>query len=449
MKDYLKVGISGVRGIAGETLTPQIACAFACAFGSYGGRGPVVVGRDTRASGPMFERAVVAGLQSTGCKPLLAGIVPTPTLLYLTKKLQARGGIAITASHNPAPWNALKFVDDSGLFLPPARALEFFDIYHQRDFSIVPEADIPRPATLPDPMAGHRADILAYVDTVAIRAARFRVAVDCCNGVGALYSRPFLESLGCTVFSCYDRVTGEFEREAEPLPENLGTLSGLVRENECAIGFAQDPDGDRLALTDERGNPLGEDLTVALAIRQVLDVHSRGPVAVNLSTSRVARAVAEQRGVPALLTPIGEINVTGAMLAAGAVVGGEGNGGVIIPAIHPCRDSFAGMAVVLELMAHTRRTVSELRSELPRYHLVKEKMTIRSDEGVRSLRAVRRHFRNERLNLQDGVHVDFPDRWVHVRMSNTEPVLRLVAEAPDENGARELIRQVRLAIGAL
>ncbi len=446
MKDYLKVGISGVRGIAGETFTPQLAAAFASAFGSYVGRGAVVLGRDTRASGPMFEQAVIAGLQHSGCQPMLAGVVPTPTLLMLTRQLDARGGIAITASHNPAPWNALKFIDDEGLFLSPAKAMEYFDIYHQGDFKAVAEADIPGAKLLRDPMRVHFDAVHRYVDVAAIRAARLKVAVDCCNGVGALHSRPFLENLGCEVVTCGDRITGDFDREPEPLPHHLTTLSALVREAGCAIGFAQDPDGDRLAIVDEQGRPIGEDLTVAFAVQQVLDRHAQGPVVVHLSTSRCVRAVAEARGVKVHLARIGEINVTKAMLAHGAVVGGEGNGGVIVPAVHPCRDSYTAMALMLELLAMTQRPVSVLRDAIPRYHLVKEKMPIRNEAAVGILRALRRRYEGANMNLLDGVYVDFPDRWVHARISNTEPVLRLTAEAPDEAGARALIDEVRAEI---
>ncbi len=449
MKDYLKVGISGVRGVAGETFTPQLATSFARAFGSCGRRGSVLVGRDTRASGEMFEHAVIAGLQSTGCQPILAGIVPTPTLLFLTRLLGARGGIAITASHNPAPWNALKFVDSSGLFLSPTKAGEFYDVYHQGDFKLVPETEIPGATLLEDPMAAHVAKILSYVDVDAIRRAKFRVAVDCCNGVGALHSRPFLEKLGCEVFTCGDRITGDFEREPEPLPKNLVTLSRLVSAERCAIGFAQDPDGDRLAIVDERGTPIGEDLTVAFGVRQVLDHHARGPVVVHLSTSRCVRAVAEQRGVPIHLSRIGEINVTDMMLSVGAVVGGEGNGGVIIPAIHPCRDSFAGMAIILELLALSGKSVSALRAETPTFCMVKDKMNIRSEVAVGILRAIRRRYEHETLTLIDGVHVDLKDRWFHVRMSNTEPVLRITAEAPDEPSARALVDKIRAEISQI
>ena len=443
MRDYLKVGISGVRGVVGENFTPQLATSFARAFGTYVGIGSVVVGRDTRLSGDMVERAVVAGLQSAGCKPILAGIVPTPTLLMMTRKLGARGGIAITASHNPAQWNALKFIGDRGTFLSPNQADELYDIYHQGEFRSVPEQEILEPRIPEDPMGAHFQAVLDYVDADAIRNAGFKVSVDCCNGVGALHTERFIESLGCSFVACGDTVTGDFDREPEPLPENLGTLCELVRSRKCAVGFAQDPDGDRLAIVDETGTPIGEDMTVTLATQQVLDAHEKGPVVVHMSTSRTVRVVAESRGCDTHFSRIGEINVTDMMLDVGAVVGGESNGGVIVPAVHPCRDSYTGMALILELLASTGRSVSALRGELPALTVVKDKIRISSDGGVRALRAIRRRYENEKPDLRDGVLVDFGDAWFHARLSNTEPVLRITAEAEDGKRAADLVEEVR------
>jgi phosphomannomutase len=443
MRDTPKVGISGVRGIAGSSFTPQLATSFAQAFGTYVGPGSVLVGRDTRRSGPMIENAVITGLQSTGCKPLLAGVVPTPTLLVMTPRLGARGGIAITASHNPEQWNALKFIDENGTFLTPSRASELYDVYHQREFRMVPEHDISEPSVPRDCVEPHFQEILNYVDIEAIRKRPVKVAADCCNGVGAIHTPRFLEHFNCDFVACGLSVTGQFDREPEPLPHNLGTLSELVTSHGADIGFAQDPDGDRLAIVDEKGTPIGEDLTVALAVRQVLDAHEKGPVVVHLSTSRCIRAVAESYGCPVHLSKIGEINVTEKMLETGAVVGGESNGGVIIPAIHPCRDSYAAMAVVLELLAKTGKRVSELRAEIPTFVLVRDKIPIEIEDAVNALRSVRRHYDDRDLNLMDGVHVDFDDRWFHTRISNTEPVVRITAEAPDEKGALALIKEVR------
>lgn len=449
MKEALKVGVSGVRGIVGDSFTPQLAAGFAQAFGTFVGQGPVVVGRDTRPSGLMIEYAVVAGLQSVGCKAILAGVVPTPTLLMTTLHVGARGGIAITASHNPAEWNALKFVDRRGLFLDEARAQELLDIYHQQDFPLVPEADLPTVTAEPYPVERHFKAILEYVDQELIRQRRFRVAVDCCNGVGALYSSFLLRSLlGCDVVPLFDTPSGLFEREPEPLPENLSALRDAVRREKCDIGFAQDPDGDRLAIVSEKGDAIGEDLTLAFATRQVLDRHEQGPVAINLSTSKAVESVARARGSRVVRTRIGETHVAGAMLELGAVVGGESNGGVIIPRIHPCRDSFAGMAVVLELMACTGRTVSELRSDVPEYVVVRDKIPARSEKAPGALRQLRRIYADRQMNFLDGVFIDLDDAWVHARRSNTEPVLRITAEARTHEEAHRLAREVRAHLEA-
>jgi phosphomannomutase len=449
VKEFLKVGISGVRGIVGETLTPQIAASFARAFGAFVGRGGVVVGRDTRPSGDMIERAVVAGLQSVGCQPLLADIAPTPTIGLLVPVLGARGGIAITASHNPAPWNALKFIGRNGCFLGRQRADELFDIYHHGQFDMAPEESLLPAEDIPDPTGPHFAKVLRYVDAEAIRRRKFRVAVDACNGVGAVHTRRFLEQLGCRVVLCHELPTGIFEREAEPLPENLGALMALVGAQRCDVGFAQDPDGDRLALVDELGHAIGEDLTVAFAVQEVLDRHAKGPVAIHLSTSRCVQDVAEQRGCAVTRTRIGEINVTEAMLALGSPVGGEGNGGVIVPAVHPGRDSYIGMALTLELMVKENQTVSQLRNAIPRYAMVKEKIRIRPEQIPDVLRLLRRTYAGEKINLLDGVFVEFPNAWLHVRASNTEPVIRVSAEAPTRDEAARLIRNARATLAPL
>jgi phosphomannomutase len=449
MKEALKIGVSGVRGVVGDSFTPQLAAGFAQAFGTFVGQGPVVVGRDTRPSGFMIENAVVAGLQSVGCKPVLVGVVPTPTLLILTRQLAARGGIAITASHNPAAWNALKFVDRRGLFLDEGRAQELLDIYHQQDFPLAAEADIPSVTREPYPVEHHFKAILGYVDQALIRGRKLRVAVDCCNGVGALYAPFLLETLlGCEVVPLFDTPSGIFEREPEPLPEHLGALRQAVRERGCDVGFAQDPDGDRLAIVNERGEPIGEDLSLALAAWQVLERHERGPVAINLSTSKAVEHVARSRGVEVVRTRIGETHVAGAMLEIGAVVGGESNGGVIIPRIHPCRDSFAGMAVVLELMAATGKTISQLRAEIPEYVVVRDKIRVRPEQAPGALRQLRRIYADCKLNFLDGVFVDFGDAWVHARRSNTEPVIRITAEAATAAEAHRLAREVRARLEA-
>ena len=444
MREALKVGVSGVRGIVGKSFSPQVATEFAQAFGTFVGRGPVVVGRDTRTTGMMVENAVIAGLQSVGCQPLLAGIVPTPTVLILTKELKARGGIAITASHNPVQWNALKFIGDNALFLNELRAEELINIYHSQEFNLTKESEIPEVAKIEDPMNPHYKKIADYVDLKKVSGKKFKVAIDCCNGVGAIHSVPFLRDyLSCEVISVLDKPTGAFEREPEPTPESLTALCEAVRRNGCDIGFAQDPDGDRLAIVDENGEPLGEDFTLTLGIQQVLNSHKKGPVAVNLSSGKTVDYVTEQANEKVTRTKIGEINVSETMLEIGAVAGGESNGGLIIPAVHPCRDSYVSMAIILEMLADSGKSISALKAAIPEYHIIKEKIKVSNDASLKILRAVRQHYQNETLNLLDGVHVDFGDSWIHARRSNTEPVIRVMAEAPTREKAEKLADELK------
>lgn len=444
MKQALKVGVSGVRGVVGESLTPRLVTSFAQAFGTFVGRGPVVVGRDTRPSGLLFEHAVVSGLLSVGCRPILLGIQPTPTLLMQTAATEARGGIAITASHNPGPWNALKFIERNGLFLSRTRAEAFFDVYHQQDFPLVAEQDLLQAESRPDAFRMHADRVVDYVDAEAVRSRRLRVAVDCCNGVGALHTPGFLrDGLGCDVVPIFATPNGLFEREPEPTPEHLEALCEAVRAHGCDVGFAHDPDGDRLSIVDEQGRAVGEDFSVALALRQVLRRHACGPVVLNLSVSKGIEQMARSLGSEVHRTDTGEINVVERMVEVGAVVGGEHTGGVIVPAVHPCRDSYSAMALVLEQMALEQSSISSLCAEVPRYHLCKQNVPFQGDRYPDLLRVLRRRYAGEKLILSDGLYVDFGQSWVQVRRSQTESVLRLFSEAPAAEEAEVRLAEVR------
>ncbi len=445
MKESLKISTSGVRGVVGDSFTPQLAASFAQAFGTFVGQGEVLIGRDTRASGVMVEQAVVAGLLSVGCKPLCVGVAPTPSVLYLVNEIGVRGGIVITASHNTAPWNALKFVDRRGLFLNEIHAEELFDLYHQQDFHQVSEFDLPVVEHRGEPTETHFRRVRDYIDGDRIRTAGFRVAVDCCNGVGALYTADFLrDAFGCETVTLFDKISDDFERDPEPLPRHLDALRDTVIREQCHIGFAQDPDGDRLAVVDETGRPIGEDQTVALAIQQVLRHHEQGPVAINMSASKCIERAARDLGSEVIRTKTGEINVSERMLEAGAVAGGEHTGGIIVPAVHPCRDSYTGMALILEHLAMSGRRVSELSGALPQYHLAKDKIPIRNEWAPAIMRGFRHRFEGQNINYMDGLFIDFGERWIHVRRSNTESVLRIIAEAPRQAEAEQLVTDVRM-----
>lgn len=442
----LKVGVSGVRGIVGETLTPQLLASFAEAFGSYVGRGKVLVGSDTRTSKDMGKYAVFSGLLSSGCEPVDLGICPVPTLLIRTKYFGAAGGIAITASHNPAQWNALKFVNKNGLFLNANQAEELLDVYHQGEFYKCGNSEIKKIKADDGAIAYHLDKILNYVDVDAIRRRKLKVAIDCCNGAGSIATPLLLKKLGCTVVSINTEPSGFFPHDPEPIPENLAQICSLVKLKKADIGFVQDVDADRLAIVDERGNPIGEDYTLVLAIDYLLD-KKPGNVVTNLSTTKAVDDIASKYGCKVIKTKIGEINVVEKIISEKAVIGGEGNGGVIIPAIHPCRDSFAGMGVILEYLAESKFKVSEIVKAIPRYHMVKGKIhceTAKAHFVVKKLQGI-----HKKAILLDGLKVENEDHWVLIRPSNTEPIIRIVVEAATRKLAEQVYKQNLKDITAL
>jgi len=436
----LKIGISGVRGIVGESLTPQLVTSFASAFGNYCGAGPILVGTDNRPSREMIKQAAMAGLLSVGCTPVDVGIVPLPALMLHVRQAGAFGGICISASHNPIEWNALKFIGPDGIVLRSNQAAELTDLYHQGVYSRVAAQEIADPRSDGSTVARHRDAVLKAVDVASIRERRFKIAIDCVNGAASKATPAFLKALGCDVFELYTNPDEPFPHSPEPLPENIGRLCQLVRETGADLGLAQDADADRLAIVNELGEPLGEDCTVALVVRQWLE-RKPGAVVVNVSTSRMIDDIAARFGCPVHRTRVGEIHVVERMIECGAEVGGEGNGGVIIPGINPCRDSFVGMALVLEGLAKAGIPMSVLRARIPSYAMVREKLLCKARDIAPSLRLLQNYYRGQTLDFTDGVKVIRPDRWLHARSSTTEPIIRLIAEAPTEPEARTLLME--------
>lgn len=451
--DGLMVSVSGVRGRVGEALTPEVACQFAGAFGAFSiGRSTsraIVVGRDSRVSGPMFHRAVVAALQSVGASVIDIGMAPTPTVQMAVEQMHAAGGLAITASHNPVEWNALKFISSSGLFLDAAEGAAM---------RAVLDRGIPRASwdALGDvssddsAIAKHIDAILAlpYIDVEGIRARAFHVALDTCHGAGVTAFPALLERLGCRVSAINLEPHGRFHRPPEPVAENLGELEQLVRESGAVVGFATDPDVDRLALVSDQGKAIGEDYTLALAARVVL-AKKRGPVVTNLSTSRIVADIAQEAGCEVILAPVGEVNVAVKMRSVGAVVGGEGNGGVILPDLHLGRDAPLAAALILQLLHESNGTLSAVVARYPHYKIVKDKLD-RPDAPLDSVySSIRGALSGAEVDTQDGLRLTWPDRWVHVRPSGTEPIVRVIAEAPTEEEARELVSRCRAPLDAL
>lgn len=437
----LKISISGVRGVIGQSLTPTLLTRFAQAFGTHTGSGTIVVGRDPRTSGEMVKHAVIAGILSSGGRVVDIGVCPVPTVQLQVRRRKAHGGIAITASHNPAEWNALKFIGSNGLFLDAGQARELLDIYHQGEYTKVAGDEIRTVEEVEGATDAHINTIIDALGPLPQAKRKLRVVLDSCNGAGSIVGPKLLEALGAEVIPINVTPDGSFPRPAEPLPENLGDLCAAVKQHGADIGFAQDMDADRLAIVSEQGLPIGEDYTLVLATLYVLG-RERGPVVANLSTTSALEDVAKKFNCPLFLTKIGEVNVTDKMQQQNAVIGGEGNGGVIYPHINFARDSLVGMALVLHLLADTGKTVTELLDQFPRYTLVKDKMVCPSDKIAAVLKMLRQEYASYPLDTRDGVKVTLPDGWFLVRGSNTEPIIRVVAESNQESKAREIVAHV-------
>jgi phosphomannomutase len=437
----LKISISGVRGVVGQSLTPTLLTRFAQAFGTYVGFGRVVVGRDTRTSGEMVRQAVVSGLLSSGCRIIDIGICPTPTVQLTVCRLAAQGGIAITASHNPPEWNALKFVGPDGLFLDAGHARELLDIYHQGDYTKV-SGSLMRPVEwMPQAAEEHVRRIVSMLGPLRSGARKPRVVVDCGNGAGSILAPRLLEALGAEVIGIHVTPDGRFPRPAEPLPENLGALCQAIRDHHADVGFAQDMDADRLAVVSEHGQPIGEESTLVLAAQLVLS-RTPGPVVTNLATTHALEAVAARFGCRVHRTPIGEANVAKGMQKHRAVIGGEGNGGVIYPPINFARDSLVGMALILHLLAESGRSISQLVGDLPPFFMVKKRLTFPSHRIGEALLRLKREFASYPIDVRDGVKVTLPEGWFIVRGSNTEPIVRVVAEAASEEAADKIAASI-------
>ena len=471
MSNTLMVGVSGIRGIVGIDLTPENVARYAAAFGVWArnGRGErggrrgkqrpkVVVGRDARTSGPMLQAAAVAGLQSVGVDIVDVGLTTTPTIQLAVEHHRAAGGIILTASHNPIEWNALKFVGADGIFLDTADGARVRDLAAAEAMPRVDWSGIGQVWKDDASIARHLDLILKLkaVDVRAIRRRRFRVALDCVRGAGGAIMPLLLERLSCRVVAINLETDGRFPRAPEPVPANLTALGRLVRNRRADVGMAVDPDVDRLALVDEQGRAIGEDYTLAFAVRAVLAKRGRGegggrgrrgPVVVNLSTSLVVDDAARDAGVEVLRAPVGEAHVARMLLSHRSPIGGEGNGGVMYPALHAGRDAPLAAALTLSLLARDGRRVSEIVAQHPRYAIVKGKVP-RGAALDRAYAGLQARFAGAAVNRDDGLRLAWPDRWLHVRPSNTEPIIRLIAEAPSGALAEQLVEEGRQVCAA-
>ncbi len=450
MAEKLIISISGMRGIVGDNLNPTIASEYGSAFGSFlkqniseadNGRLRVCIGRDSRVSGQMLKSAVVSGLCATGMDVIDLGLVTTPCVGIMVKHLECVGGVIITASHNPVEYNGIKLLLGSGMAPSPEQAAVIKNLFVQKEFSFAGSAGCGSIIRNEQTHSEHIQKVLAIIDRELIAGRQFRVVLDSVNGAGGPVTKKLMAELGCRATCVNDEPSGLFEHNPEPIAENLQGLCRHVKSNNADVGFAQDPDADRLAIVNENGVYIGEEYTLALAASQVLRSH-KGPVATNLSTSRMIDDVAAESGIEVIRTAVGEANVASAMLKNDCVIGGEGNGGVIDLRVGPVRDSLVAIALVLELMAETGKTISQLTRQIPAYHMIKQKFPAGPEQAKKIVDKARQHFDKARLNTTDGCRFDFPDGWLHLRNSNTEPVMRLIVEAKSAEAAKNYVNIV-------
>ena len=440
----LKIGITGVRGIVGETFTPEVAVGFSQAFGTYLDGGRILVCRDTRASGPMVRAAVIAGLLAAGCEVIDLGVSPTPSLQLAVELLEADGGIAITAGHNPSQWNALKFVRGDGLYLNPTQAEELLDIFHQGEFAKASWDQIKPAIHYQDPIQHHIALLKGVFDVEAIKHRQLKVAVDCCNGACSLLIPPWLREMGCEVLVLNDNVNAPFPHAPEPKPDTMAQLSAVVKAGNADIGFAHDADGERLGIVTESGEPLSEELTFALAARIRLELKT-GTLVTNVSTTGAIEQIAAVYGGSVVRTQVGQAYISESMIELNGVLGGEGSGGVTVPELHSTHDSAAAVGLILEGLARTSRPVSEFIQELPRLTMLKHNLPVEPNRLYSVLQNFRLAMEHERLtyDLTDGIRVVLPQGWIHVRASNTESMIRVIVEADETKSAHGLLDWVR------
>ncbi len=448
----LMVSISGIRGVLGTSLTPEVLVKYVSAYSEYCRRGPVVIGRDGRTTGAAIASLVSGTLQQMGSDVIDLGICPTPTVALAVERLNAAGGISITASHNPMVWNGLKFFASDGLFLDAGQNRDFWDLADRSSRDYVPW-DRQGQALRNEQFIQVHLDAVLEMPVLrreTIQDRRFRVVVDCVNASGGLVVPRLLESLGCTVIPLHCDGSGVFPHTPEPLPENLTQLCSEVKAQRADLGIAVDPDTDRLVLIREDGEPFGEEYTIATCIRFILEQNrmragagaEAPPVVVNLSTTRSVDDICAEYHAPLVRTPVGEINVAKKMREVRAIIGGEGSGGVIYPQVHTGRDALVGIGLILQALADFGGPVSALKQSMPQYAITKGRVELGAKNAAEILGKLAGRFGSEgRLTTDDGVKIDFDRSWVHFRASNTEPIIRIIAEAPDKAGADELVQR--------
>lgn len=433
----LMVSVSGIRGIVGDGLDPHTITKYASAYADFCGSGKIVIGCDGRITGEMVKNILIGTLLAKGNDIIDIGICPTPTVLYNVKKLNAVGGIQISASHNPNEWNALKLLNSEGEFMTPEQNKQMLANLENAQTNYKPWNKIGTLTKYNEGLQNHLKDVLAlkHINVEEIKKRKFKVLLDCVNGAGAYVMPELLEKLGCEVIKINCEKTGVFPRLPEPLPENLNQTIKAVKENKCDLGIVVDPDVDRLVLITDKGEPYGEENTITLAVKFVLS-KTKGNAVVNLSTTRAVEDVAAEYGCKVFRSPVGEANVVLKMKEVEAVIGGEGSGGVIYPALHYGRDALVGTVLTLQQLLEFGGSLSEFKNSLPQYFIAKKKIEVRNNADE-VLEILKTKYSNEKINTDDGLRIDFEDHWVHFRKSNTEPIIRCIVEAKTEKDAND------------
>jgi len=435
--------VAGIRGVIGESCLPEEWIKYVLSFASICNGKRIIVGGDSRLSREMLRHLAFSALISSGYEVVDLNICPTPTVGIMVRELHAAGGIAITASHNPMEWNGYKFFNSSGIFLNKAENARLFEEASKCNFRRASIENIGWVKPYDKAVDVHLRQIFKQIKPNKIRRKRFKVVVDACNGAASVLLPQLMENLNCNAILLNTDVNKNFPHHPEPLPENIHSLCNAVKKNHADIGFAIDPDGDRVAIVDENGNPIGEERTVALGVYFLLS-RVKSPVVVNLSTTQAINDIAELYKTTVFRTQIGEANVVEKLLEVKGYVGGEGNGGLIVPSIHPGRDAATAITVILEALAETRKPISLFNAQIPDYVLLKVKQPIEKKLNFASiLEKVKKSFPDIKdVNDKDGLKVSFEKSWVHIRPSGTEPIVRIFAEAPTREKAENLINKM-------
>ncbi len=444
MATQLMKSVSGIRGVVGDTMTPDLIIRVSHAFAVFMKKGKIVIGRDGRCTGHAISSMVESALVMHGCEVIDVGIAPTPTIQLMVEELNADGGIIISASHNPIEWNAFKLINSDGTFLNSSQIERFFSLLDKNDPHSEKWDMMGQAYSADNAYDVHITKVLEIIQSAKIKKKHYKIALDSVNASGSYITTQLLQHLGCKVVPVFCEITGTFPRIAEPLPQNLSDLSTSVIKHAADIGFAQDPDADRLAIVDDNGRPIGEEYTIALVTKHLLSKKT-GRVVINMSTTKAVEDIAAEFDCECVRTRVGEINVVEEM-KKGARIGGEGNGGVISPEIHLGRDSLAGIGYVLEMMSEQNKTISELVADLPRYYMKKGKVNFKPSKLKTIYSKVKRAFSKEKINELDGLRIDFTSPgefnggWVHLRPSNTEPVFRIITESQSFELSEDIYR---------